>query len=322
MTTNAAPGNKPLWFSMEGMILELSAQDLASDKKEDTIKYLASGLDEAGYTVSGHAGNMLELRAAVDERITAGHALMQDFNGAVSALTIEDVENTKVAAAKLAVDVGGAFPLLKDLARRQDILDIVEQTRLDLHIAKAGELGGEDGVRYLITVGIDVDVITEALDITRETYDEIVAKMAAEQAERERVIGLLEKIANASDAEKVKHLITNDVAEPLILEIAGVDQGAIDEANKLMEAEIAEKKRLAEEEAARKAAEAEGPSLDSIDDDDMLEYIEGIKEIMEFSDVEDEIRTMCEQSDYPKCLVDIAVSEPDKLDELETKAGG
>jgi hypothetical protein len=320
--TNAESGNKPLWLSMEGMINDLADQDLAAGSKEDSIQRLASGLDDAGYSVSSHAGHLLELRAAVEERIAAGHSLIQDFDGAMAALTIADVENTKVAAAKLAVEVGAAFPLLKGLERRQDILDRVEQTRLDLHIAKAKALGGEPGVRYLIEVGIDVDVITEALGIAKDEYDAVVAKIAAERAEHERVVGLLEKVADQSDAEKVKHLITNDVAEALIIEIAGVDQSAIDAANKLMEAEIAEKKRLAEEEAARKAAEAAGPSLDSIDDDDMLEYIEGIKEIMEFSDVEAEIRQMCEQSNYPQCLVDIAVSEPDKLDELETKAGG
>ena len=41
-----------------------------------------------------------------------------------------------------------------------------------------------------------------------------------------------------------------------------------------------------------------------------------------FSDQEKEIRTMCEQSAIPKALVDIAVSEPEKLDELEKKAQG
>ena len=56
--------------------------------------------------------------------------------------------------------------------------------------------------------------------------------------------------------------------------------------------------------------------------EDMLAHIESIREIMEFSDQEKEIRTMCEQSSIPKALVDIAVSEPAKLDELEKKAGG
>ena len=54
----------------------------------------------------------------------------------------------------------------------------------------------------------------------------------------------------------------------------------------------------------------------------MLEHIESLREILEFSDVEAEIRTMCEQSAIPKALVDIAVSDPAKLDELEKEAGG
>jgi hypothetical protein len=53
-----------------------------------------------------------------------------------------------------------------------------------------------------------------------------------------------------------------------------------------------------------------------------VDYIDSIREIMEFSDQEKEIRTMCEQSSIPKALVDIAVSEPDKLDELEKQAEG
>ena len=89
-----------------------------------------------------------------------------------------------------------------------------------------------------------------------------------------------------------------------------------------MEAELAEKKRKEEELAAKKAAEAAGPSLDDISPDEMLEYIEGIREILEFSDVEKDIRIMCEQSSIPKALVDIAVSDPDKLDEMEKQAGG
>ena len=82
------------------------------------------------------------------------------------------------------------------------------------------------------------------------------------------------------------------------------------------------KKAMEEELAAKKAAEAAGPSLENIDSDDMLEYIEGIREVLEFSDVEKDIRTMCEQSSIPKALVDIAISDPDKLDELEKEAEG
>ena len=71
-----------------------------------------------------------------------------------------------------------------------------------------------------------------------------------------------------------------------------------------------------------KKAEAEGPLLDAMSPEEMLGHIEAIREIMEFSDVEKEIRTMCEQSALPKALVDIAVSDPAKLDALEKEAGG
>ncbi len=43
---------------------------------------------------------------------------------------------------------------------------------------------------------------------------------------------------------------------------------------------------------------------------------------MEFSDDPDEIRTMCEQSNLPKALVEIAVTDAAKFDELEAAAEG
>ena len=70
------------------------------------------------------------------------------------------------------------------------------------------------------------------------------------------------------------------------------------------------------------AAEAEGPSLEEISPEDMLDHIEALREIMEFSDVEKEIRVMAEQSGVPKALVDIVISDPDRLDELEAEAEG
>ncbi|MGD8459714.1 MAG: hypothetical protein PVH27_05155, partial [Desulfobacterales bacterium] len=143
-----------------------------------------------------------------------------------------------------------------------------------------------------------------------------------ERAERARVAKLLEAVEGKSDEEKVKHLFTNDVSEELIIEMAKVDQDAINAAKKAMEEELKEKQRLEAEAAAKKAAEAAGPALEDIPPDEMLDHIEAIREIMEFSDEEKEIRVMCEQSSIPKALVDIAVSEPDKLDELEKKAEG
>ena len=120
----------------------------------------------------------------------------------------------------------------------------------------------------------------------------------------------------------MKHHIDNKVTEELIIEMAKVDQEVIDAVKQAMEEELKEKQRLAEEEAARKKEAAAGPAVEDIPSDEMLDYIESIREIMEFSDQEKEIRVMCEQSSIPKGLVDIAVSEPEKLDELEKKAEG
>jgi hypothetical protein len=117
-------------------------------------------------------------------------------------------------------------------------------------------------------------------------------------------------------------LITKEVADELIVELGGFNPAAVGEARQSMEEELAEARRRAEEEAARKAAEAAGPPLEEIPADEMLEYIESIREILEFSDVETEIRTMCEQSSIPKSLVDVAVSDPGRLDQLEAQAGG
>jgi hypothetical protein len=199
---------------------------------------------------------------------------------------------------------------------------MVMQARLDLLIAKAKELSGDEGIRYLIGEKVADEVIVPALELTDEKLAEVHAEIAAEKAERDRVAGLLKKVADKSSEEQVKHLFENDVTEALIIEMAQVDQGAIDAVKKAMEEELKEKQRLAEEEAVRKKAEAEGPSLDDIPSDELVDLIDSIREIMEFSDVEKEIRTMCEQSAIPKALVDIAVSDPDKLDELEKKAEG
>ena len=122
--------------------------------------------------------------------------------------------------------------------------------------------------------------------------------------------------------DKIKYLLNENVTDEMILEIGGFEQSALDAVKQLMEEELAEKKRKEEELAAKKAAEAAGPSLDEIDSDDMLEYIESIREILDFADSEKDIRIMAEQSSIPKALVDIAVSDPDKLDELEKEAEG
>jgi hypothetical protein len=316
----ASQPKQPLWLKIENEIQGFSADDLSPGNLEQTIQRAAQSLDGSGINVSQNAGNMLELRWAVDSRTKVGRPLLDDFNSAVGALELEDVNDTYAAAVKIINSVGEAWPKIKDSARKTDIINIVEKKRFDLVVARAQELGGEPGIRFLIQEHIAAKAITEAMGVSEEEYARVNAAVEAEQAERTRVIALVEEAADKTDEEKVKHLLSNDAADDLILELASVDQGTLDTVKKAMEAELAEQKRLAEEEEARKKAEAEGPPIDQIPPDELLEFIESVREIMEFSDQEAEIRTMCEQSSIPKSLIDIAVSDPDKLDELESKA--
>ena len=322
MATSDATEKKPLWLLIEENILGLGSQDLSKENKEASIQQIAGNLDNAGYNVSRHGGNLLQLRSAMDETSKAGRPLMKDFNAAIAAFKLEDLADLYGAVNKLIDDIAKTWPKFKRAERRADVIGIVENTKLDLLVAKANGLSGDEGIRMLIEEELAPEVITNALDITDEKLKAVNAEIEAELAERARVTKLLEAVEGKTDEEKVKHLFENNVSEELIIEIAKLDQGAIDGAKKAMEEELKEKERLAAEAAAKKAAEAAGPSLDDIPSDEMLDYIESIREIMEFSDQEKEIRVMCEQSSIPQDLVDIAVSEPDKLDELEKKAEG
>ena len=322
MTASNATEKKPLWLLIEENILDLSSQDISGENFEESIQRIAGELDNAGYNVSHHGGNLLQLRWAMNETRKVGRSLMKDFNTAIAALTLEDVADLYSATNQLIHDIGKTWPKLKKSERRSDVIRIVENTKLDLFIAKAKGLPDDEGIRLLIEDKVAPEVITNALGITGEKLEQVNTEMKEERAERERVVTLLGSVEGKSNEEKVKHLFENNVSEELIIEMAKVDQGVIDAVKKAMEAELKEKQRLAEEEAARKKEAAAGPSLEDIPSDEMLDYIESIREIMEFSDQEKEIRVMCEQSSIPKGLVDIAVSEPDRLDELEKKAEG
>jgi hypothetical protein len=315
MTTSDAAKKKPLWLLIEENILELDSQGLSGENLEASIQRMAAGLDNAGYNVSHHGGNMLQLRWAMNEAHKVGKPLMQDFNAAIAALTLEDVADPYAATDKIIGDIAKTWPKLKKSERRADVIRIVERTKLELLIAKAKDLPDDEGIRLLIEEKVDPDVITGGLDITGEKLQQVNSEMEKERAERKRVATLLQAVEGKSDEEKVKHLFKNDVSEQLIIEMAKVDQDAINSAKQAMEAELKEKQRLEKEAAA-------GPPLEEIPPDEMLEHIEAIREIMEFSDQEKEIRVMCEQSSIPKCLVDIAVSEPDRLDVLEKEAEG
>jgi hypothetical protein len=322
MTTEKATKKKPLWLLIEEEFLALDPQAISGGTPEETIQRIAGNLDGKGYNVSKHGGHMVQLRFAAEDMRKVGRPLMKDFNDAIGAFTLDDVMDAYAASDKLVTDIGATWPKLKQAECRPVVIGFVEQRKLDLLIEKAKSLPGDDGIELLINESVDFEVITSGLEITEEKLKEVNTAMEKRLAERKRVLGLLEVVKDKSDVEKVRHLFEKDVAEPLILELAGVDQSAIDGAKKAMEEEIKEKQRLAEEEAARKKAEAEGPSLDAMSPEEILGHIEAIREIMEFSDVEKEIRTMCEQSGLPKALVDIAVSDPAKLDELEKEAGG
>ncbi|RLC18599.1 MAG: hypothetical protein DRI24_02640 [Deltaproteobacteria bacterium] len=322
MTASNATEKKPLWLLIEENILDLGSQDISGGNFEESIQRIAGELDNAGYNVSHHGGNLLQLRWAMNETRKVGRPLMKDFNTAIAALTLEDVADPYATTNQLIHDIGKTWPKLKKSERRSDVIRIVEKTKLDLFIAKAKGLPDDEGIRLLIEDKVAPEVITNALGITGEKLEQVDTEMKEERAERERVVTLLGSVEGKSNEEKVKHLFENNVSEELIIEMAKVDPGVIDAVKKAMEAELKEKQRLAEEEAARKKEAAAGPSLEDIPSDEMLDYIESIREIMEFSDQEKEIRVMCEQSSIPKGLVDIAVSEPDRLDELEKKAEG
>jgi hypothetical protein len=322
MTTEKATKKKPLWLLIEEEFLALDPQAISGGTPEETIQRIAGNLDGKGYNVSKHGGHMVQLRFAAEDMRKIGRPLMKDFNDAIGAFTLDDVMDAYAASDKLITDIGTTWPKLKQAECRPVVIGFVEQRKLDLLIEKAKSLPGDDGIELLINENVDFEVITSGMEITEEKLKEVNTAMEKRLAERKRVLGLLEVVKDKSDVEKVRHLFDKDVAEPLILELAGVDQSAIDGAKKAMEEELKEKQRLAEEAAARKKAEAEGPSLDAMSPEEILGHIEAIREIMEFSDVEKEIRTMCEQSSLPKALVDIAVSDPAKLDELEKEAGG
>jgi hypothetical protein len=322
MTTNEKTEIKPLWLLIEEKILGLSASDLEAGKLEQTIANTAKALDETGHNVSKHGGNMLQLRWALDARISAGKAMMEGLNAAVSALTVENVANSRKATAGIINGLKDTWPILGEYDRRTDILEIVERTRLDLYVVKAKELGGEEGIRYLIEDGVAPEIIVDRMGIAQEEYTRVNAAVEAELTEKARVKSLFDEAEGKSDEDKIKKLINENVTDTLMIEICGINQSAIDAVKKAMEEELKEKQRHKEEEAARKKSEAEGPSLDNMSNDQILEHIESVREIMEFTDQESEIRSMSEQSEIPKAIVDAAVAGEDALDELEKKAEG
>ncbi|MFO7738394.1 MAG: hypothetical protein R6V46_07975 [Desulfatiglandaceae bacterium] len=315
-------GKEPLWLLIEKEIQKYTDGDFSEVNNLETSQKIAEELDKTGYNVSKDGGNWLQLKVAVKERKRVGRPFMQDFNQAVSALSLGDIKDSRATAVKIIADLGKDWPSFLATEHRADVDEIVGNKKIELMIARAKELPGEQGIRYLISESFEPQFIIKTLGVSEEEYKKVKSKVDAELAEKTRVQKLFAAVKDASEEDKIKHLLNKNAAEALIAEIGGIKQSAIDAVKKAMEEELAEKKRKEEELAAERAAEAAGPALEDIDADEMLEYIEGIREILGFSDVEKDIRTMCEQSSIPKALVDIAISDPDKLDELEKEAGG
>jgi hypothetical protein len=320
MTTSNETLREPLWLAMEKEIARHAAKDSTGSNQEGVIHAIAAKLDESGYKVSDYGGNLLRLRWALGEKNKNGRPLMQDLEASIQKLTFEDIQDTRRATAKVINELGSLWPEMKDSERRPAILEMVEKTRLGFLVKKAKELSESEGIRYLIASEVASDVIIGSLGITQERFDQEVAAIKAEKAERARVQALYDAVADKPEDERIKHLITKGVTDALILEIAGTDPDTIAKARKSMEEELKEKQRLEAEEAAKKAAAAAGPPLEEISMADRLQHIESIRDIMDLCDKEDDIRKMCEQSKVPKCLVDIAISEPDRLDALQEEA--
>ena len=322
MQENRKEGKEPLWMLIEKQLQKYNDEDFTEANSLETSRKIAEELDKTGYNVSKDGGHWMQLTAAVKARNRVGRPFMQDFDEAVSSLGLDDIKDTYAIAMKIIRDLGSDWPLFLASKHRADVDEIVVNKKIELTIARAKELPGEPGIRYLISESFEPQAIMEAMGISEEEYKSAKSKLDAELAEKARVEGLFAAVEDASEEDKIKHLLNKNASDELITEIGGIKQSAIDAVKKAMEEELAEKKRKEEELAAKKAAEAAGPALEDIDSEQMLEYIEAIREILEFSDVEKDIRVMCEQSSIPKALVDIAVSDPDKLDELEKKAEG
>jgi len=238
MITNDATEKKPLWLLIEENILALDSQALSEKNLEATIQRLAVELDKTGYNVSGHGGNMIELRWAVKDTIKAGKPLMKDLNTALAAFTLADVADPYLATNKLLGDIGQTWPKLKGAKYRPIVIDFVEKTKLDLLITKAKGLDGDNGIRLLIKEKVDPGVIIDAFEITDEKLKQVNADIKKELAERARVAKLIAAVDGKPTEEKVKHLIQQTVSEELIIEMAKVDQGVIDAVKKAMEEEL------------------------------------------------------------------------------------
>ena len=87
----AASEKKPLWLSIEERIHQVDPNGLSGENFETAIQKMAGELDDAGYNVSRHGGNMIQLRFAADKARKVGRPFLKDFNAVVSSFSLEDL---------------------------------------------------------------------------------------------------------------------------------------------------------------------------------------------------------------------------------------
>ena len=203
MTTSDVFEKTPLWLLIEENILALGSSELGN--VEPAIQKIAGELDNAGYNVSKHGGNLLQVRWAVEKARKAGSPLLKDFNAKVEAFTLDDVADPFAATSKLLDDMGEIWPELRIPDRRADVVQIVEKTKLNLIIDKAKGLSGDDGIRMLLEDEVAEQDIVSGMEISQEKLAEVKDVIKKERAERARVEGLLEKV----DAEKEALIVSS-----------------------------------------------------------------------------------------------------------------
>ncbi|MDJ0875899.1 MAG: hypothetical protein QNJ02_11560, partial [Desulfobacterales bacterium] len=121
MTTGEATTNKPLWLSIEEAFLGLAPEDLSGASLEATVQSIAAKLDEAGYNVSKHGGNLVDLRLALAEMSQAGRPLMKDLNTAIAAFGLDDVAAPFATADKLINEIAATWPSFKNSRCRPEV---------------------------------------------------------------------------------------------------------------------------------------------------------------------------------------------------------
>ena len=137
MATSNATEKRPLWLSIEEQIQKLDAQALSSDM-EASIQRMAGELDKVGHSVTGHGGNLIKLRIAVDKAREVGKPLLDDFNAAVSALTLEDAADPYKATNNILEKLGDTWPELKIAERRPDVINMDNVHRLNTRLVVEG----------------------------------------------------------------------------------------------------------------------------------------------------------------------------------------